>query len=95
MDTFPLNLSYKKGFMRKYLLRIYYTGFNKELTAIYFAVYNNIYNLEFLLIFDFEKNHNFECWLVESYSSYVNKRKYNFYLRDVFYSIGSKGYSYA
>lgn len=95
MYTYVFDLSYKKRTMEKRFIKDIITQFDKELSGIHLAVCNNIYSLEFLLVIDFERNNNFESWLEQNYPDYISKRKYNYYLRDIFCSMGTNGYSFA
>lgn len=95
--SYLFTLSYaRRGEEKRFIKDILCKFDNQKLVGANLFVNNNPYNLGFYLHLNFEgKEHvlEFERWLKENYPN--KTRKYNYFIGDLLYSMGTRGYNSA
>lgn len=94
-SSYMFELDYGNRVSEKRFIRDILKEFDRnKITGATLIINNNPYSLEFYFYINFSGDSNaLETWMKSNYPSYINKkRKYNYFLGDVFTSMGERGY---
>lgn len=91
--SYIFELSYGKRMDEKKFIKDVLDNFNNDtLVGANIFVNNNPYSLEFLLHMNFAKDADkFDLWLSQKYKE--KKKKYNYFIGDLFFSMSTRGYN--